>query len=167
VDFQHQCGLSLHPLISEILGLQVFSPFSPLSGSSYLLPASTGKPMLTMLNHCGPGEVYSAVIRYFGGIKLGKGGLIRAYTGSVQQALALLDTVAVQPMLHFRLDLDYNLLALLESLLEQIGTHSIERSFAEGLGLDLLIPQSGSDQLQKQIVRISGAALRLEPQNDP
>jgi putative IMPACT (imprinted ancient) family translation regulator len=138
-----------------------------MSGSSSLVSASAGEPMLTVLNHSGPGEVYSAVIRYFGRIKLGKGGLIRAYTGSVQQPLALLDTAAVQPMLHFRLDLDYNLLALLESLLEQSGTHIVEPSFAEGVGLDLLIPKSGLDQLQKQIARISGGALRLEPQNDP
>lgn len=138
-----------------------------MSGSSYLIPASAGKPRPTRLDLSGTGEIYSALIRYFGGIKLGKSGLIRAHSGSVQQALALLDTVAVQPMLHFRLDLDYNLLAWLASLLEQSGTQIIERSFAEGVRLDLLIPQSGLDQLQRQIARISGGALRLEPQNDP
>lgn len=126
---------------------------------------TAGRPMLTVLTHSGLGEVYCAVTRYFGGIKLGKGGLIRAYTGSVQQTLALLETCVIQPMLHFRLDLDYNLLALLEPLLEQSGTQIVKRCFGEGVRLDLLIPRNELDELQQQIARISAGALRLEPQN--
>ena len=51
-------------------------------------PHSTaGRPMLTVLLHSGVGDIVAVVTRYFGGTKLGKGGLVRAYSGGVQQAL--------------------------------------------------------------------------------
>lgn len=46
-----------------------------------------GRPMLTVLTHSGLGDVTAVVTRYFGGTKLGKGGLVRAYSGGVQHAL--------------------------------------------------------------------------------
>ena len=51
---------------------------------------TAGKPMLTVLLHADVGDVTAVVTRYFGGTKLGKGGLVRAYSGGVQQALATL-----------------------------------------------------------------------------
>lgn len=48
---------------------------------------TAGKPMLNVLQHKGIGEIVVVVSRYFGGIKLGAGGLVRAYSSSVQQAV--------------------------------------------------------------------------------
>lgn len=48
---------------------------------------TAGRPMLTALLHGGVGEVAAVVTRYYGGVKLGKGGLGRAYSGAVQGAL--------------------------------------------------------------------------------
>ena len=51
-------------------------------------PSGTaGVPMLTVLEKQGLTNVVAVVIRYFGGIKLGAGGLIRAYSGSVAHAI--------------------------------------------------------------------------------
>jgi uncharacterized YigZ family protein len=49
---------------------------------------TAGRPMLTMLLHSGVGDVAAVVTRYYGGTKLGTGGLVRAYSGGVQKALA-------------------------------------------------------------------------------
>lgn len=46
-----------------------------------------GRPMLTTLQHSGLGDTAVVVTRYFGGIKLGKGGMVKAYTAAVQTAL--------------------------------------------------------------------------------
>ena len=46
---------------------------------------TAGRPMLTVLLHCGVGEIAVVVTRYFGGILLGTGGLIRAYQGTAEQ----------------------------------------------------------------------------------
>ncbi|MDF7825188.1 YigZ family protein [Pontiellaceae bacterium B12227] len=53
---------------------------------------TAGRPMLQVLQNCGIGEIIVVVTRYFGGIKLGTGGLVRAYSGAVQAALETLPT---------------------------------------------------------------------------
>ncbi|CAM2007654.1 YigZ family protein [Acanthopleuribacter pedis] len=53
---------------------------------------TAGRPMLLVLTHSGIGEIAAVVTRYYGGTKLGKGGLVRAYSGGVQAALATLPT---------------------------------------------------------------------------
>lgn len=53
---------------------------------------TAGKPMLNVLTHSGVGDVAAVVTRYYGGTKLGKGGLARAYGGGVQLALETLET---------------------------------------------------------------------------
>lgn len=56
-------------------------------------PAGTaGKPMLSALLGSQVGEISAVVVRYYGGILLGTGGLVRAYGNGVQQALKLLET---------------------------------------------------------------------------
>lgn len=51
---------------------------------------TAGRPMLTVLLHGGVGDVVAVVTRYYGGTKLGTGGLVKAYGGAVQAALATL-----------------------------------------------------------------------------
>jgi uncharacterized YigZ family protein len=51
---------------------------------------TAGRPMLTTLLHSGVGEIVAVVTRYYGGVKLGKGGLGRAYSGGVVNALETL-----------------------------------------------------------------------------
>ena len=52
---------------------------------------TAGRPMMTLLEHSGIGEIAAVVTRYFGGIKLGPGGLLRAYTDSLRAALGELE----------------------------------------------------------------------------
>ena len=49
---------------------------------------TAGRPMLSVMLHSGVGDVAAVVTRYYGGTKLGTGGLVRAYSGGVQTALA-------------------------------------------------------------------------------
>ena len=53
---------------------------------------TAGRPMLTALLHGGVGEIVAVCTRYFGGVKLGTGGLTRAYSGGVKLALESLPT---------------------------------------------------------------------------
>jgi len=81
---------------------------------------TAGKPMLNVLQHKGVGEIIVVVSRYFGGIKLGAGGLVRAYTSSVQQAadgLPLTRRIATLPaVLHLPFALESNIRRLLGGL---------------------------------------------------
>lgn len=59
-------------------------------------PSGTaGRPMLDVLRHQDLEGVLATVVRYFGGVKLGAGGLVRAYTDSVAQALLKADKIAI------------------------------------------------------------------------
>src|SRR5437868_6985652 len=59
-------------------------------------PSGTaGRPMLDVLRHQDLEGVLATVVRYFGGIKLGAGGLVRAYTDGVAQALLQADKIAI------------------------------------------------------------------------
>jgi uncharacterized YigZ family protein len=58
---------------------------------------TAGRPMLTVLLHSGVGDICAVVTRYFGGTLLGKGGLVKAYSGGVQLALESLPTVERVP----------------------------------------------------------------------
>jgi len=49
---------------------------------------TAGRPMLTVLQHSGVGDIAAVVTRYYGGTNLGTGGLVKAYGGTVQLALA-------------------------------------------------------------------------------
>ncbi len=48
---------------------------------------TAGRPMLTVLQHSGVGDIVAVVTRWYGGTKLGTGGLVKAYSGAVQHAL--------------------------------------------------------------------------------
>ncbi|WP_372591353.1 YigZ family protein [Guyparkeria sp.] len=71
-------------------------------------PSGTaGKPILNVIRHKGIGDVIVVVIRYFGGVKLGAGGLVRAYSGATQLALADLPLTEHQPQRSYRLQFDF------------------------------------------------------------
>ncbi len=122
---------------------------------------TAGRPMLTLLEHSGYGEIWAGVIRYFGGVKLGKGGLIRAYTSSVQQALSLVESRTRQSLLHCRLLLDYNLLPIVEQLCDQCGAEIVNRYYREQVEMEAQVPESIITEFQRKINRISSARIRL------
>src|SRR5215218_8245898 len=68
---------------------------------------TAGRPMLTALLHGGVGDVVAVVTRYFGGTLLGKGGLVRAYTGCVQQALEHLPTTERVRKVRIAIEIEY------------------------------------------------------------
>lgn len=71
-------------------------------------PAGTaGKPILNSLQHSHYGEIICLVSRYFGGIKLGSGGLARAYSGSTQAALKKLPVIEKVNLIPLKIEIPY------------------------------------------------------------
>ncbi len=71
-------------------------------------PSGTaGKPILAQLTGSGVGEITAVVTRYYGGIRLGTGGLVKAYGGGVQQALLQLTTKEKAITVQFTLSCEY------------------------------------------------------------
>jgi len=87
-------------------------------------PSGTaGRPMLDVLRHQELEGVLATVVRYFGGVKLGAGGLVRAYTDCVAQALLEAPKVLLQRMVELRCSVPYSMEGLLR---REIATASAE-----------------------------------------
>ena len=85
-------------------------------------PSGTaGRPMLEVLRHHGLEGVLATVVRYFGGVKLGAGGLVRAYTDCVAQALLLADKRPLVARQNLRCALPYAFEGLLRRELDSHG----------------------------------------------
>ena len=78
---------------------------------------TAGKPMMALLQGCNIGEIMAVVVRYSGGIKLGTGGLVRAYSNGIQQLLPQIETREKRFYQQYQVSCDYAQMAQLESLL--------------------------------------------------
>lgn len=93
-------------------------------------PAGTaGKPMLSALQGSQVGEISAVVIRYYGGILLGTGGLVRAYGNGVQQALKLLETERKVERQLFQVHCDYAQLNWIQFYANNIKLKFISKIF--------------------------------------
>jgi len=115
-------------------------------------PSGTaGKPMLNVLQHSGFGEIVAIVVRYFGGIKLGTGGLVRAYGGAVNEALDLTPRQLKVPMLTFRLSVSYPLEDAVRKLLQRYSASIQQSDYATLLTLHAQCPQTEWLNLQQAL----------------
>ncbi|WP_202306948.1 IMPACT family protein [Dryocola clanedunensis] len=127
-------------------------------------PAGTaGKPMLAQLMGSGIGELSAVVVRYSGGIKLGTGGLVKAYGGGVQQALNGLPTVLKVPLTEYTLQCDYAQLAGIEALLKQYDGLIVESDFQASVLLKVALPCNQQAGFSVRLADISRGALHLLP----
>ena len=126
---------------------------------------TAGRPMLSILERSGYGEIWAAVVRYFGGVKLGKGGLVRAYSTSLQMALNMVEGVTRQTLLHCRLDLDYNLQPVIERLCLENGIEILQREYSDCVSADILVPETIFNDFHNALSRISNGSARLRRVN--
>lgn len=101
-----------------------------------------GKPMFNVLQHADIGEIGVVVSRYFGGIKLGTGGMARAYSSSVQLGLAALSTRQRIHYSTFACSVPYDSQQLLLYLLRQADGRIRTTDYGEQVHLELEVPQS-------------------------
>lgn len=149
---RHHCWgfVASAPSVSTELG---FSDDGEPSGTA-------GKPILAALQGSGLGEVTAVVVRYSGGIKLGTGGLVRAYGGGVQEALKLAQTREKVPQVKGQLICQYAHVGLVEQLLAQFGGLVASSDFAVEVSMKISIDarnamafkQSVFDKSQGQLV---------------
>ncbi len=112
---------------------------------------TAGKPMLNVLTHSGLGETTLVVTRYFGGIKLGAGGLVRAYGQAVQNCLAQLPTEVLIPTNAFSVRAPHALTGNLEQLIQQLGIEVIERQWLEQLQITVKLSAVQAEALAQRL----------------
>lgn len=126
-------------------------------------PSGTaGKPMLNVLAHGEVGEIVAVVVRYFGGIKLGTGGLVRAYGGTVSEMMKLLETRERVQMEAISLTLPYALEPSARRLLEQAEGQIREVEYGAELTLHCEIPEPAIEPLTTQLNNQCSGQLELK-----
>ncbi|MDR7096881.1 IMPACT family protein [Hydrogenophaga laconesensis] len=115
---------------------------------------TAGRPMLEVLRHQDLDSVLATVVRYYGGTPLGAGGLVRAYTDSVAQALLQAHKVPVVRWRVLRCVLPYALEGWLRRELDAHGASLIDARHGDGVSVSLRLPDTGVDAL---VARLTNA----------
>ena len=115
-------------------------------------PAGTaGKPMLNVLQHSGVGEIVAVVVRYFGGVKLGTGGLVRAYSGAVTELVKTLPTQLKVDSIALRLEYPYALEDVVRRTLEAYMATISTVDYQQDISMQCLCPADQLHDLQQQL----------------
>lgn len=142
-------------LLGEDYAVQRYSDDGEPSGTA-------GIPVLEMLKKEGVTDICVVVTRYFGGIKLGTGGLVRAYTHAVQQALALADMRMRRADARYAVTLSYPAHAVLARDLEQHeGVHVVDIAYTESVCLDALVVAENREAFEKLITEKTAGEAEL------
>lgn len=103
---------------------------------------TAGRPMLDVLRHQDLEGVLATVVRYFGGVKLGAGGLVRAYTDTIAQALLTAPKVTLQRMTTLQCHVPYALEGLLRREIDAAGAELTGVQHGTLVTLQLRLPQA-------------------------
>jgi uncharacterized YigZ family protein len=121
---------------------------------------TAGRPMLDVLLHSGVGEIVAVVTRYYGGVKLGKGGLVRAYGGAVQQALATLPTIRRVEQARLAITVGYADVDVLRRLAGEAGAEILDERYEDVASYRVILPVSGLAAFRQQLLdRTAGRAV--------
>ncbi|QYJ93852.1 YigZ family protein [Shewanella spartinae] len=123
---------------------------------------SAGRPMLASLQGAEIGEIGAVVVRYFGGTKLGVGGLVRAYSSGIKQGLAQLETEIKQIRYPGRLACDYHQLKDVEHFLELCEGLIVDKVFTDRVSLSFEMPKATQRRFNQELATLSQGRLKAE-----
>ena len=126
-------------------------------------PSGTaGRPALAVLRGSGLGDVAVVVTRYFGGTKLGTGGLVRAYTQAVQEVVAAVPRAEKVTADTLLLAIPYSLLERIRIMVADIGGEILDEEFAADVTLSLRFRVDDTARFQAGLQELSAGQLVAE-----
>ena len=123
---------------------------------------TAGRPMLTVLLHSGVGEVVTVCTRYFGGVKLGTGGLSRAYAGGVKLLLQTLPTELKIKRVHVSVRVAYPHVESLQRLLDDLEVVVEHEEYGEEVRYQIAVPVMTLGTLREQLAQLTSGEGILE-----
>jgi len=133
---------------------QAFSDDGEPSGTA-------GKPMLHVLTERELGNCLAVVVRYFGGIKLGAGGLVRAYSAAVSHAAQQARLTLVSPQSLLRIAADFALEARIRQLLAQFDATLLDVQYQQGVALTVSLAAADLASFKLQLQELCAGAVSL------
>lgn len=124
--------------------------------------------MLDVLRHQDLEGVLATVVRYFGGVKLGAGGLVRAYTDSVAQALLSAEKVAIIKLRHLICAVPYAMEGMLRREIEHAGATLDNVSHADDVRFEFSLDDAAADPFIARLNEAGhGRVAWIKPDDDP
>ena len=112
---------------------------------------TAGKPMLAVLQGSNVGEVVAVVVRYSGGIKLGTGGLVRAYSNGLQQLCLTIPKAEKRFFQQFQLHCDYAQIATIEHLLSLSSGRIIKADYQQSIAVLIEVDNEQVDMFKQKL----------------
>jgi uncharacterized YigZ family protein len=116
---------------------------------------TAGRPMLTVLLHSGIGDIVAVVTRYFGGTLLGKGGLVKAYSGGVGYALENLPVMEKVPKAEVAVIIDYSSITLFQRILPEYEADVVSEEYGVDVTYHLILPREHVDRFQSDLADLT------------
>ncbi|HHJ05881.1 MAG TPA: YigZ family protein [Anaerolineae bacterium] len=125
-------------------------------------PSGTaGKPTLAVVKGCGMGDVTVVTTRYFGGVKLGTGGLVKAYTEAAQIVLAEIPRVEKVEKRAVELAVPYNLYEPVIRLVKRHRGQVTAKKFGAAVSLNLTFPTPDLPDFAANLAEITSGQITL------
>ena len=118
-------------------------------------PKTAGLPVLEVLTHAGLTDCVLVVTRYFGGILLGTGGLVRAYSGAASLAIKSARVVTVRSCVRVELRVEYSLYERAALLFSEAGARMEEPEFADQVTLRGILPEGDELPLLPKLTELT------------
>jgi putative IMPACT (imprinted ancient) family translation regulator len=124
---------------------------------------TAGRPILAALEHFELDYAIVVVSRFFGGVKLGTGGLARAYGGTAMEVLALAPIEAIVPMRRLRCAVPFASAGELHALAERVAANKLDEHWS-GNGLELVVelPALAHSAFVEELTALTRGAARVE-----
>lgn len=141
--------------------------FAFLAGSAARLsddgePSGTaGRPIFDVLEKQGLSDTVIVVTRYFGGILLGAGGLVRAYSQAAAAGVEAAGLAEAQVAVNLTIQLDYSLVGKVQHLLQRWGALTLESRFGEQVELACRLPLETAQGLEEQLAEVSAGRIQI------
>lgn len=127
---------------------------------------TAGEPMLVAIRRRELVDVLVVVVRYFGGIKLGTGGLARAYGAAAEEALEAAPLRRVLLGREFGLDFAYAQQKTIRRLLDQCGGRLLEETYAVDVAWRIWLPHSVCDRFLESLREATAGQVQPRPLTD-
>ena len=122
---------------------------------------TAGNPILEAIKQHGLTNVVVVVTRYFGGIKLGAGGLIRAYSHTASLGLEATPCLEVKPFCLMEVEMDYSLLGTVENWIRNKELRTGETAYLDKVTVRLLVEPADCEAISTELTNLTAAQCKI------
>lgn len=122
---------------------------------------TAGNPILEAIKQHGLTNVVVVVTRYFGGIKLGAGGLIRAYSHTASLGLEATPCLEVKPFCLMEAEMDYSLLGTVENWIRNEELRTRETAYLDKVTVRLLVEPADCEAISTELTNLTAAQCKI------